>query len=73
MLQVGSRLLLDPIMSTSLESHLQKVLMHGGIHATIIGTWDPCEVIRSNFHDLNGGDYNDVNWDLGLGTHVNRP
>ena len=55
MLQVGSRGLLDPIMNTSPEPHLQKVL-HGGIHV-IIETWDPYEAICSNFDDLNGGDY----------------
>jgi len=45
-------------------------------------TWDAglgtlCEVLSLNFHALNGWDCTDsspqVNWDLGLGTHVNWP
>ena len=61
--------------STQIAHLTSKKLCHVGNHA-ILKTWDPCEVVRPNFHILNGRGWKDwpqVKWALGLGTCVHQP
>ena len=59
-LRVGSSFLLNPTLNTSPKPHPRKVLpCKHPCHTSDLGLGTPCEVVRPNFHVINGWGYTD--------------